>query len=114
MIDIKTIVNFEKIKPLAVAAICFLAVFVAGYGSGRMNRFAEPQTVKRSLSNTNYNTNTETQAKPADDSQNCPVKGSKSKTYHIAGGAFYARTNPDRCFNTESEAQAAGFVKSSR
>ena len=47
----------------------------------------------------------------------CIVKGNisaTSKIYHVAGGAFYARTKAEQCFNTEAEAQAAGFRKSSR
>lgn len=36
------------------------------------------------------------------------------KLYHMPNGAFYTRTNPEMCFNTEAEATAAGFVKSSR
>ena len=45
------------------------------------------------------------------------IKGnisSKSKIYHIPGGAFYNRTVPEMCFTTESEARAAGFRKSQR
>jgi hypothetical protein len=46
--------------------------------------------------------------------ENCPVKGSKSKIYHVEGGAFYERTKPAQCFNTAEEAEAAGFRKSAR
>lgn len=46
------------------------------------------------------------------------IKGNISsggeKIYHMPGGAFYTRTNPEMCFATEAEAQAAGFRKSSR
>ena len=43
------------------------------------------------------------------------IKGSSSMIYHLPDGAFYERvTNPIRCFNTEPEAQAAGFRKSAR
>lgn len=49
---------------------------------------------------------------------NCLIKGNIStkgdKIYHVKGGAFYDRTNPELCFNSESEAKAAGFRKSSR
>lgn len=44
------------------------------------------------------------------------IKGnisSSDKIYHLPGGAFYNRTNPEQCFNTEAEAKAAGFRKSS-
>lgn len=48
---------------------------------------------------------------------NGKIKGnisSSGKIYHMPGGSFYSRTNPEICFNTEAEAQAAGFRKSSR
>jgi len=53
------------------------------------------------------------------DDPNCAgkIKGnisSKSKIYHMPGGAFYARTVPEMCFATETEAAAAGFRKSQR
>lgn len=40
--------------------------------------------------------------------------GSKEKIYHLPGGAFYNRTNPEMCFDTEADAKAAGFRRSSR
>lgn len=45
------------------------------------------------------------------------IKGnisSSGKIYHVPGGAFYKRTVPEICFNTEADAQAAGFRKSKR
>jgi micrococcal nuclease len=43
------------------------------------------------------------------------IKGSSSLIYHLPGGSFYDRTtHPIRCFNSEAEAQAAGFRKSSK
>ncbi len=45
------------------------------------------------------------------------IKGNISasgKIYHLPGGAFYKRTNPELCFGTEAEAQTAGFRKSQR
>lgn len=43
------------------------------------------------------------------------IKGSSSMIYHLPGGSFYDRTtHPIRCFDTEAQAQAAGFRKSSR
>lgn len=122
----------EKIKPLAIAGVCFVAVFTAGYGVGKSSGsggFSAGAT-KRSLGN--YNTNQEASAKansntvetpatttPATaagtvDKSNCYIKGSKSKLYHVPGGSFYERTNPAACFNSEEEAQAAGYTKSSR
>jgi hypothetical protein len=43
------------------------------------------------------------------------IKGSTSKIYHLPGGDFYKRTTkPIRCFDTEAEAKAAGFRKSTK
>lgn len=50
-------------------------------------------------------------------SNNCAgkIKGSSSMIYHVPGGAFYDKTtHPIRCFDTEAQANAAGFRKSSR
>ena len=41
------------------------------------------------------------------------IKGNpSSKIYHVPGGAFYDRLTDAVCFDTEEEAQAAGFRKS--
>ncbi len=125
----------EKGKPLAIAAVCFLAVFIAGFGTGRVSTGkSSSSTEKRSLTNnttnmgdktkaantnsapktsTNTNSSPKTAVAPVDPAD-CYIKGSKSKTYHIPGGAFYERTNPAACFNSEEEAVAAGYKKSSR
>ncbi len=45
------------------------------------------------------------------------IKGNISasaKIYHLPGGAFYNRTNPEACFDSEEQARAAGFRKSKR
>lgn len=133
MFDYIKKLNFEKImaraKPVGIAAACLAAVFAAGFGSGQMysGTFSTSDTPdKRTFSN--YNTNsapTQTETKqeattepPPNTNQttlsDCPVKGSKSKIYHLPGGSFYERTNAAQCFATEAEAQAAGYTKSSR
>lgn len=73
-------------------------------------------TTDQSANNTLANQNKDTVSNTiANESNNeCPIKGSKSKIYHLKGGAFYERTNAAQCFNTEAEAQAAGYRKSSR
>ena len=42
-----------------------------------------------------------------------PIKGNNSQggefIYHVPGGGNYDRTNPEVCFATEADAQAAGF-----
>jgi hypothetical protein len=43
-----------------------------------------------------------------------PVKGNQSGIYHVPGGAFYSRTNPEECFATEWAAVKAGYRRSKR
>ena len=43
-----------------------------------------------------------------------PIKGNQSGIYHVPGGQYYGRTNPEECFASESDAQAAGYRKSQR
>jgi hypothetical protein len=47
-----------------------------------------------------------------------PIKGNLAsggeRIYHVRGGQFYARTDPEACFATESDAMAAGFRRSQR
>ena len=42
------------------------------------------------------------------------INSKGKKIYHLPGGAFYDRTNPEQCFDSEVEAKTAGFTKSSR
>lgn len=136
MLDIIKNLNQEEIiqkaKPLGVAAICLTAVFMTGFGAGKLHSgvTVDANSAKRTLSNYNTNSspaenkatgttattaaNTTTTPQAADGSTDCPIKGSKSKIYHLKGGAFYERTNADKCFTTEDEALAAGYKKSSR
>lgn len=37
-----------------------------------------------------------------------------SKIFHIPGGAFYARTKPERCYRTVADAEADGYRASKR
>lgn len=53
------------------------------------------------------------------DSWNCPswapIKGNRGTNgwiYHVPGGAYYSRTNPEECFRTEADARAAGYRRS--
>jgi hypothetical protein len=48
-----------------------------------------------------------------------PIKGDISsatgdRIYHLPGGQFYAVTQPDACFATHTDAEAAGFRASER
>ena len=135
---ITTMTFYEKIKDWLkqkenkdklVLGLSFVLVFIVGFGAGSYVR----ETNKSSKPYPNYTTvpakkpavaatTTKEQgtAKQATSTQasSCVVKGNISsagkKIYHVQGGAFYARVKPEECFNTEAEAQAAGFTKSSR
>lgn len=61
----------------------------------------------------------EAPAVAGESTENCAGKikgniGSSGKIYHLPGGAFYNRTNPEMCFDTEAAALEAGFRKSQR
>ncbi len=138
-------ISYEKIKKWfedkenknkVVLGVCFVLVFIVGFGTGRFEK-----EMRKSNQQNNYNTNLVGQTTAGereadkmdenDDAQilgtitatatssptNCLIKGNVSSSgliYHVPGGSFYDRTNPEMCFNTEAEAQAAGFRKSSR
>ncbi len=120
-------------------AVAFVLVFVIGFGSGRFAgkgdnvKYPVPSNYTTSANKTKVespipanietieekevlgqSTTTPIPAVTAD----CPVKGNISSSgrnlYHVKGGAFYERVKAERCFNTKSEAEAAGFVASSR
>jgi hypothetical protein len=124
----------EKKQPIVVG-ICFILVFIIGFGTGRFEKQENIGSIKNQL---NYTTNKPkaqptankegdaqvaqdvlgAQAKNGATTADCLVKGNIStagkKIYHVKGGAFYNIVKPEQCFKTESEAKAAGFVKSSR
>ncbi len=62
------------------------------------------------------------EAEPGDNHpcpENRPIKGNISRDsgeliYHVPGGQFYLVTNPVECFNSEDQAQTAGYRKSNR
>lgn len=127
--------TYEEIKDFVihnkqnfVLGICFVVVFVVGFGAGRFERRIRRDNFKPLI---NYTTQTtknpvveepavtiKTAASSTTTSGICVVKGNISSTgrklYHVEGGAFYSKTKPEQCFNTEAEALAAGFVKSQR
>ncbi|HEX5429784.1 MAG TPA: hypothetical protein VFX17_01750 [Patescibacteria group bacterium] len=122
--------NFIRHNQQKIAlAIGFVAVATLGFWGGvDINKQAPQPTVSASSSSTsNYTqeippaqttsaTAIDTQT-PAPADLNCQgkIKGSSSHIYHMPGGAFYDKTtHPIACFDTEAEAQAAGFRKSSR
>lgn len=131
--------NKERLKEFAKAhqqkialIIGFIAVAAIGfYGGLNLNRKSiENAPVTAASSNSNYNENqtqvqtvqasseTTTEQTPAasvPSDCNGKIKGSSSHKYHLPGGAFYDKTtHPIACFDTEEQAKAAGFVKSSR
>ncbi len=133
--EIKNWCAEKENKNKVVIAAGFLLIFLVGFGAGRYERGIARDAYKPL---TNYTTKqaekpapavagaaievgTVKPAAPAATSAlngNCPVKGNISsagkKIFHVKGGAFYDRTKAEQCFNTPSEAIAAGFVKSSR
>jgi hypothetical protein len=114
------LLNQPKLKLLLLVSLLQVLSFGAGLYSGHS---FWPKTSSQVIQ-ANYTmpanepaTATAAVDAPTTDPADCPIKGnisSQSKIYHVAGGAFYDRTQEEMCFATEAEAQAAGFVKSSR
>ncbi len=130
--ELKT--KFLEWKKEIVLGVCFVLVFIMGFGTGRFERGTtvkaarlQPQyTTKTKATPTNKEGEAPTEpfkkepvAKtPTVGDANCIVKGNVSsngkKIYHVQGGASYKIVKPEQCFTTPAEAEAAGFVKSSR
>lgn len=125
--------KFEENKPKLILGVCFIVVFLVGFGTGRFERQnqnpkiqAQNDYTKNSKVNPENTTPTaQPQAQvlsasttPKDASGSCLIKGNISskgeKIYHIPGGSSYKIVKPEQCFNTEKEAQAAGFRKALR
>ena len=122
--------SFLDNKQNIVLGLGYILVFMLGLGVGKYDVEWEKKVSR--LQN-NYNTKSTNLQKEAVEiqkkdvvpkaetvpvAQSCPVKGNISaqgkKLYHVVGGSFYDRVKPEECFGTEAQAQAAGFVKSSR
>lgn len=134
-------ISYEKIKKWwddaenrqkVVLGICYVVVFVIGFGSGRYNRGENRASVKQQV---NYTTKTQTlptvagavtepkepgktMSTPSVSPTDCVIKGNINskgqKIFHIPGGASYKIVKPEQCFKTAEEAVAAGFIKASR
>lgn len=130
--QIKTWLSEKENKQKMAYGICFILVFIVGFGAGKYDRQSQKLYQPKQI---NYNTKPAPNQTPAaggagdkaalnaavkgtSTPANCLIKGNigakGSKIYHMQGGAFYKLTKPELCFSTEAEAQAAGFVKSSR
>ena len=124
--------NFEKIRLWLVVLVVQAIGFAIGVYTGH-TYFIPKTTTSSSLDYTtdaSKNQSSASAVAPITDNattgdsgasnnpENCTtIKGNisgSSKTYHIPGGSFYARTTPEMCFATEAEAKAAGFKKSSK
>jgi hypothetical protein len=133
--------GFIENKPKIAIGVCFVLVFIIGFGTGRYDKESTSRRTKANNNQKYYNTDTSIKPKTetaetkegeavvgkvlsitasttTPKTQSCIIKGNISSTgskiYHMAGGAFYERTNPEQCFNTEAEALSAGYRKSSR
>ncbi|MBX4187302.1 MAG: hypothetical protein KW802_03555 [Candidatus Doudnabacteria bacterium] len=106
-----------------VLVIGYLFVAALAFGLGRHSTPAKSTKSNATTLPVNYSSNpasaqtTAAAASTENSTVNCDgkIKGSKSMIYHLPGGAFYTKTtSPIRCFDTEAQAAAAGFRKSSR
>ena len=116
--------EFLKLNERSVIlVISFTCVFLLGFFTGKIDSYNKNQPIikveKSQLNSTILNQESQqgNVLGEKNEAGNCPVKGnisSSSKIYHLPGGSFYDRTNPEVCFNTAAEAEAAGFRKSQR
>lgn len=98
--------------------ISFVAVFVLGFFTGRIDAFNALKPVinitKSDSNSTIFNANEQLNVLGQTDAA-CAVKGnSSSRIYHVPGGSYYATLRSPVCFATELDAQAAGYRKSQR
>lgn len=94
--------------------------------SGTSVNSSDTENPKGTTNSNNISTNTGSTANKSSmqssSSPNSPshglIKGNINsngeKIYHVPGGQFYDKTNAEEWFNTEQEAQAAGYRKSKR
>lgn len=125
--EIKTWVEEKENKQKLVYGLCFVLVFIIGFGAGRFDKDVRRSAIK---TQTNYTTKpvfqqTATAAGGGGEAKavvagtstpaNCLVKGNpSSRIYHVQGGAFYKTLKSPQCFASEALAQAAGYRKSAR
>ena len=134
---LKALVSEHKAQLVTVAACAVM--FVVGFGTGKASKPVEKPTeysdyTANSKEKLEETTTTATQSpppsnnlpkneekqitgKPFDPNQPCIIKGNISgsnKIFHVKGGSSYEKTVPEQCFDTEAQAQAAGFRKAKR
>ena len=119
--DYKSLIKTHQQK--IALSVGYILVFTLAFGLGRITAFKynapeirieEVFQMPDNLPPNNTANAGRVQSATVD---NCEgkIKGSSSMIYHLPGGSFYNRTtSPIRCFNTEIEAKAAGFRRSSR
>lgn len=102
-------------------SVGYLLVFALAFGLGRITayKYNVPEIRIEEVFNAPDNYTANVAGAQTETDADCAGKikgniGSKEKIYHLPGGSFYNRTNPEMCFNTEAEAKAAGFRRSSR
>ena len=128
--EIKNWLNKKENKDNVLIGLCFILIFLVGFGTGRFDRSYKASQPKPQ---THYTTTDKQNPAPvqakaapatpqvagaATTTSACLIKGNISSTgkkiYHVPSGALYKVVKPEQCFNTEAEALAAGFVKSKR
>ncbi len=117
---------YRKNEKLILLTTAFVCIFVLGFLAGRTGTLNSQAPVisieKSSINSSILKDNIQSQSvlgenQSADSNCAGKIKGnisSSGKIYHVPGGSFYNRTQPEMCFNTEAEAQAAGFKRSQR
>ena len=108
----------RKHKNTIIAIFSVVVAFVFGFGIAyaSMKRSASLAVQANNNPITNYNQYKKKQNPPTVDAS-CPVKAKKStkgkQVYHVAGDPLYTKIKDPQCFQTEADAQKAGFQKAS-
>jgi hypothetical protein len=120
MYDIKKfLITYQQKIALTIG---YILVAILGFGLGQITSFtldAPKIEIVEQFNAPQVNTTQNTGSVQSSSVDNCEgkIKGnisSSSRIYHMPGGSFYNRTNAEMCFDTEQEAQDAGFRKSQR
>lgn len=123
--EYKALIKTHQLKLALIVGYLLVAALAFGLGQMTVHRQPLPEirVEQTSVLPDNYSPNIagiQSETSPIAATAvvgNCQgkIKGSSSHIYHMPGGAFYDKTtHPAACFDTESQAQAAGYRKSSR
>ena len=107
-------IRTHKNSIIAISSVVLAFVFGFGIAYASMKRSASMSIQANNNPITNYNQYKKEQNPPTIDAS-CPVKAKKStkgkQVYHVAGDPLYTKLKDPQCFQSEADAEKAGFQK---